>query len=106
MERLPPPTLGPIGRLFASLAAILAGIGVLMFSLVLFAILLTLGLGFGLYLWWKTRGLRAAMREQMAQAGRATDEGPRAAGDATVIEGEYVRIEEVEQGSRDAGDRC
>ena len=35
----------------------------LMFSALLFAIVLTVGTVIGAYLWWKTRGLRKQMRE-------------------------------------------
>lgn len=95
MQRLPPPpaTLGPPGRIAATLVAIVLGIGVFMFSLVLFTIVLIVGLVFGGYLWWKTRALRALMREQMAQASREHAAAPSA--ETTIIEGEYVRIDDA-----------
>jgi len=58
-----------------------------MFSLVVFAILMTVGLLSWGYLWWKTRELRRQMYEQ-PPGGR-------------VIEGEVIRDDE----SRDANER-
>jgi hypothetical protein len=41
-----------------------------LFSLVLFAVLLGVGLIAGAYLWWKTRGLRRQLRESVEAARR------------------------------------
>lgn len=81
---------GPPGlSLPAKIAAVIAGsvllvLGV-MFSLVILAGAAVLGVVLWLYLWWKTRALRAAMREQAAR-------GPAQGGD--IIEGEAVVVEE------------
>ena len=81
-------------------------------SVVLFAVLLVVGaVGFGV-LWWKTRGLRAAMRDAEAelrqrfeqqqgrpQPGPREDargrERPRRPGSGDVLEGEFVVVEET-----------
>ena len=56
-----------------------------MFSLVFLAGFLVLGMGVWLYLMWKTRALRAAMRDQASRQGRQRGE---------VIDGEAVVVEE------------
>jgi len=81
-------------------------------SVVLFAVLLVVGaVGFGV-LWWKTRGLRAAMRDaetelrqrfeqqqgrpQQGPGGEARSrERPRRPGSGDVLEGEFVVVEET-----------
>ncbi len=81
---------GVLGRLLAALgAAILLVLG-FMFSVVLLALVVALGLvAFG-YFWWKTR----ALREHQAQA--AAQEAKRgAAADGRVIDGEAVIVEET-----------
>lgn len=66
--------------------AILLVVG-FMFSLVLLAVIVSLGLLVWGYLWWKTRKLRHALREQAQTAQRAP------AADGQVIEGEAVVVE-------------
>jgi UPF0716 family protein affecting phage T7 exclusion len=56
-----------------------------MFSLIALAIIAVIGFAVWAYLWWKTRKLRQAMREQ---ATRGTPS------DGQVIEGESVVVEE------------
>jgi hypothetical protein len=69
-------------------------------SIALFAVVLTVGAIVWGYLWWKTRDLRRAIREQMAAGtaggdmGPGTGSGPGAA-HGVVIEGEVVREVEV-----------
>ena len=63
----------------------------LMFSVVFFAIILTLGLVAWAYLWWKSRDLRKQMREQ---------QGRREAAEGLVIEGEVIREVESDDGTR------
>ena len=69
--------------MFRNLFALLAGVILLvlgfLFSLVVFAAIIALGLALWGYVWWKTRKLRGAMQEQ-APAGRVID------GEATVVE--------------------
>ncbi len=78
--------------MFRTLFAFLAGAILLIlgfvFSLVVFAVIVVLGLGVWGYLWWKTRKLRRAMQEQ-AQVGRVID------GEATVVEEYRVTTKNV-----------
>jgi membrane protein implicated in regulation of membrane protease activity len=78
---LPPPSGGPLRKLAALLlGAVLVVLGV-MFSVVLLAILLTVGLAVWAYLWWKSRELRRAM----AQRPPAMDQGHVVEGEAVVV---------------------
>lgn len=63
----------------------------LMFSVVLFAVVLTVGAAAWGYLWWKTRALRKAMRAQGEARMRAQGEATGAHGRGLVIEGEVIR---------------
>lgn len=78
-------------------------------SVVLFAILLVVGaVGFAV-LWWKTRDLRAAMRDAQAELHRRFEEQqsvrggtrtrarPHRPGTGEVLEGEFVVVEESHQ---------
>lgn len=75
--------------LFSKVIAGLAGLGLLvlgvMFSLVFLAGFAVIGILLWAYLWWKSRALRAAMREQAAQAEAAQ---------GAVIDGEAVVVDE------------
>ena len=93
MERLPAPVMGFFGRVLATVVTVVVGVGLLMFSLVVFAVIFAVGLGFWAYLWWKTRGLRQALREQVAHADRNPETTTHPS--ATVIEGEYVRLDDA-----------
>lgn len=97
MERLPAPA-GFFGRLLATVATLIVGVGLFMFSIVVFGVILFLGLGFWAYFWWKTRGLRRALREQMIEPDihpdAKTTNSPAASTNPTIIEGEYVRLDE------------
>jgi hypothetical protein len=70
------------------IAAVLAGSALfvlaLMFSVVLFAVVLTVGVVVWSWFWWKTRGVRRQMREQGIRPGDAP------AG-VVVLEGEVIR---------------
>lgn len=74
--------------MFRTLFAFLAGAILLIlgfvFSLVVFAVIVVLGLAVWGYVWWKTRKLRRAMQGQ-APGGRVID------GEATVVEEDGVR---------------
>ncbi|NGZ59919.1 MAG: hypothetical protein CV081_05385 [Nitrospira sp. LK265] len=73
-----------LGRLLGAVVmAVMLVLG-LMFSMVLVVVVLAIGaLAFG-YFWWKTRALRQAMKEHVAQV----------RSDGQVFEGEAVIIEE------------
>lgn len=77
-------------KLVTTVAAVGVFAVALMFSVFLFAAVLTVGLAAWAYLWWKSRDLRKQMREQ--QARRQAEEG-------LVIEGEVIR--EVDTSARD-----
>lgn len=84
---------GLLEKLFALTAgAILLVLG-FMFSVLLFGVIVSAGLLVWGYVWWKTRKLRRAMREQ----------APRAEG-GHVIEGEVI-IVETEEGEDRPGKR-
>jgi len=82
------------------LVAAVAGAGIfvlaLMFSVVLFAVVATVGLAVWGWVWWKTRELRKRMREQMAQQGQAQTQANGARDEGLVLEGEVIREGEVE----------
>lgn len=87
---------GLLGQVLATVATVAGAVLVFTLSLAMFAVLLVLGLGFGGYLWWKTRALRRALREQQAglAAAIAAQEATRGAAAGTVIEGEFLRVDE------------
>ena len=75
----------------------------LLFSFVFFAVLAVAVLIFGGYFWWKTRALRAQIRQQMQQmqeqAAATHDHSDAAAEpirptDGEIIEGEAVRVQD------------
>lgn len=79
--------------------AVAAGVFMLAltFSLVLFAVVATVGVVVGGWFWWKTRAFRKQMREAMEEARREAEAAGHApAGgarrpDAVIIEGEVIR---------------
>lgn len=77
-------------NVFRNVLALLTGAILLilgfLFSVVVLAVIAVLGLAVGGYLWWKTRTLRRAMREQ-APYGQVID------GEAVVVEEHRVRTE-------------
>jgi ABC-type bacteriocin/lantibiotic exporter with double-glycine peptidase domain len=98
MQRLPLPATSLLGRIIATVLTLVIGVGLFMFSMIVFAVLLVVALVFGTYLWWRTRGLRRQLREQIAQSGGHPDTMTRTNAPnhtATVIEGEYVRLDET-----------
>jgi hypothetical protein len=88
-----------------SAAMLFMGIA-LLFSIVIVAALLAVGVVFAGYLWWRTRALRRQLREQLAamQARAAAASAAQAAGSArdagSVIEGEFARMPGNEDSSR------
>ncbi|MFV0663372.1 hypothetical protein [Denitromonas sp.] len=76
--------LSPWQKIVGSVAAIgLFGLA-LVFSVVVFAVVLTVGAAVWGWFWWKTRNLRKQMREAQANQPRRAQEG-------LVIEGEVIR---------------
>lgn len=79
--------------------AVAAGVFVLAltFSLVLFAVIATVGVVVGGWFWWKTRVFRKQMREAMEAARREAEatgrapSGDRARRESVIIEGEVIR---------------
>jgi hypothetical protein len=88
---------GLLGRSLATIATVVGAVLVFTLSLAVFAVLLVLGLGLGGYLWWKTRALRRALREQHAVLAVefAAHQAGHDANGQDVIEGEFLRVEEV-----------
>jgi hypothetical protein len=87
--RMQPAESGPLGKLFALLAGVILLIVGFMFSMVILAVVVVVGLAVWAYLWWKTRDLRKAMRERPAGG--------------HVIDGEVVVVDEPPP-ARIAGD--
>jgi len=75
---------GPLEKLFAFVGGTILLVLGLMFSVVVLAGLVTVGLAVWAYLWWRTRELRRAMRE--APVGRQRGD---------IIEGEAVVVEDT-----------
>ena len=75
------------GTLLGFVAGAVGLVLALMFSLVLFAVLLGAGVVFGGYLWWKTRKVRQVLREEHARR--------RTAGEREV-EGEVVHVDPLD----------
>lgn len=71
--------------------AILLAVG-FMFSVILFAVIAVLGLALWGYVWWKTRKLRRAMKEQ-APSGQVID------GEAVVVEEYSVTTKSLPPGN-------
>ena len=73
---------GLFGRILAFLLGAVTLVLTFMFSLLVFAVVITAVLGLGGYFWWKTRKLRKQLREQPA--------------DGHVIEGVAVREADIQ----------
>lgn len=84
------PPSGPLAQTLALVVGAILLVLAFMFSLVLLAAFVTVGLMLGAWFLWKTRHLRKAMREAGARR------NPPANGD--VIEGEAVIVEESRVG--------
>jgi UPF0716 family protein affecting phage T7 exclusion len=85
MSQTAPPT-GPLGKIFAFVAATILLVFGFMFSLVLLAVFIIAGIALGAWFFWKTRHVRKAMRES-GPPGNPPAEG-------NVIEGEAIIVEE------------
>lgn len=93
-----PAPQGLLGRVLGVAIGAVLLVASLLFSVVVFAVLLAAGVIVGGYLWWRTRALRRQLREQMQameEQLRAGQPGPGAARpgarDETVIEGDFIR---------------
>jgi hypothetical protein len=64
------PTVGLAGSVLGFVAGAVGLVLAFMFSLVLVAVLLAVGIAFGGWFWWKTRKLRQHLREQPPHARR------------------------------------
>ncbi|MDO8988612.1 MAG: hypothetical protein Q7U91_03170 [Sideroxyarcus sp.] len=84
----PAKSTGLLGKLVALIATVATIALVLMFSAVLFAILLVVGTVAWAYLWWRTRELRKQMRDFPP---RKAEREQNAGGDE-VFEGEVIRV--------------
>ena len=91
--RAHPPATGFFGKVLGVAAGAAVLVVAFFFSILLFAVVLTVGLvGWG-YLWWKTRELRKVIREQGGIGTIIREQnGTGARGQrVTIIEGEVIR---------------
>jgi len=79
-----------LGKLIGLIVTAILLILGLMFSVVVLVVVSVVGLGVLVYIWWKTRDLRKAMKEHVAAAQATAGMSV----DGRVIEGESVRVEE------------
>ena len=78
---------GIIGRTLAFIGTVIVAGLALMFSVVLFALVIAGGIIVWGYLWWKTRELRKRMKEQMSYG----QPGYRPPPGGVILEGEVIR---------------
>jgi hypothetical protein len=84
----PATSSGPLRKLAALIVTVaMAGLA-LMFSAVLFAIIIVAGTIAWIYLWWKTRELRKQMRDFPPREVTREEK----MGDGNVFEGEAIRV--------------
>jgi hypothetical protein len=84
---------GLLGKLITAIVGTVLLVVGFMFSLVLLAGVVAVGLGVWAWFWWKTRKLRQQINEQMREHGANAPYSPHAThGD--IIEGEAVVVEE------------
>lgn len=76
---------GLLAKLVALAVGLVLMVAGLVFSLVIFAVILGAGLSAWSYFWWKTRALRQAMRQPPARGEAVVGE---------VIEGEAIVVDE------------
>ncbi|WP_126445399.1 hypothetical protein [Sulfuricystis multivorans] len=81
--------------LFAKLLGVIVGTVLLvvgfMFSLVVLAVAVVLGIAVWGWFWWRTRALRKALREAVS-AGGANQAGEVIEGEAVIVEEEITRV--------------
>lgn len=92
--------IGPVGRALSLIAGGVLLVAGLFFSVLVFSVLLVLGVIAGGWFWWRTRGLRRDLREQVAQMRRDASARPAGSGGAggrgasppgDVLEGDFIR---------------
>jgi hypothetical protein len=88
------PSRSLAARIAGAVFAVLAIGAALMFSVVIFAVLVLAGLAFWGWFRWKTRALRRTMRAREFETPRE-----RRPGGADVIEGEAIRVDEERRGA-------
>jgi uncharacterized membrane protein len=94
IKYLPPPAAppNPVRKFAAALVGAAAvGLG-LMFSMMLFVLVVVFAVAAFGYLHWKTRGLRKQLREQQKMAGAMFENATRESGRGEIIEGEATRV--------------
>jgi UPF0716 family protein affecting phage T7 exclusion len=91
MNQANPPT-SLLGQLLALVAAVILLVLGFMFSIVLLAVFVAVGLTVGAWFFWRTRHVRKAMREAGAMREAPTD--------GNVIEGEAIVVEEYRAGEK------
>ena len=79
---------GPLRKLGALIVTVAMFGLVLMFSAVLFAVIIVAGTVVSAYLWWKTRELRKQMRDLPPREVKREEK----MSDGNVIEGEVIRV--------------
>lgn len=84
------PEAGPLARLFSVLMGVILLVIGAMFSLVMLAAALVVGLAVWGWFWWKTRELRRQIDEQMRENAAHASSSPQ----GEVFEGEAVVVEE------------
>ncbi len=84
---------GPFAKLLAAVGGVVLLVLGFMFSLVVLAVALVVGLGIWGWFWWKTRKLRQQIDEQMRENPPPGWERPSSPA-GHVIEGEAVIVEE------------
>ncbi len=88
---------GMLEKVLTVLVGSLVLVAAFMFSLVILAVAVVLGLMIWGYFWWKTREIRKVMREQREQQQSQPRQQPAPGGH--VIEGEAIVVEEVHEQS-------
>ncbi len=90
---------GIVAQVLTVVASVVLLGAAFMFSLVFFAVIAVAGLILWIYFWWKTRAIRAHIRQQMDEQASGQPRGPdfkpeasKAGSEGDVIEGEAVRV--------------
>lgn len=91
---------GMLEKVLTVLVGSLVLVAAFMFSLVILAVAVVVGLMIWGYFWWKTREIRKVMREQREQHQSQTRQQPQQGGN--VIEGEAIVVDEVHERTQDA----